>query len=398
MQGLVTIGTAAGSAELEAAAALQAAAPGSRAFVAGAAGAAARHLAETLGADAGRVYEAVAPPQLAAGLDGKPGSTRDELLDAAARAGEGADLLVVATSGGLLAPLAERYSNRDLALELGFPVVVAVAAGPDLLAPALLTIEGASGAGLAVAAVIVTGWPETPPRVLLEERKLLAAHVRVPVGTLPEDAAQAAETARQWPLAEWAQAAVAGPPVAEGSAAGAPRLTLEPYEAWDPQPVGDPRATPRAAIMEGLLEIVGAEGPMTAARAYSLYNRASGGRKLTTVARAPLSSSVYWLAQERKVVLVRREDIPWQDDDVIRMPDSPAVRVRELGPRTLDEVPLDEIAELVRRLRAAGRAAGADEAKRAVLDAYGLKRLTTRADEYLGLALGLVDGDDRVSH
>jgi len=70
---------------------------------------------------------------------------------------------------------------------------------------------------------------------------------------------------------------------------------------------------------------------MTASRAYSLYNRASGGRKLTSVARAPLSSSVYWLAQERKVVLVRRDEIPWQDDDLVRMPDSPAVRVRELG-------------------------------------------------------------------
>src|SRR4051812_8873655 len=145
--------------------------------------------------------------------------------------------------------------------------------------------------------------------------------------------------------------------------------------------------------MEAMLEIVGAEGPMTATRAYALYNRASGGRKLTSVARAPLSSSIYWLAQERKVVLVRKDDIPRQDDDVVRMPDSPAVRVRELGPRTLEEVPLDEIAALVRRLRAARAIDGATESKRAVLDAYGLKRLTTRADEYLSLALGLADGN-----
>jgi hypothetical protein len=136
---------------------------------------------------------------------------------------------------------------------------------------------------------------------------------------------------------------------------------------------------------------VGIEGPMTASRAYALYNRASGGRKLTSVARAPLSSSVYWLAQERKLVLVRKDEIPWQDDDVVRMPDSPAVRVRELGPRSLEEVPLDEIAELVRRLRAARGPLGSAEVKRAILDAYGLVRLTARADEYLGLALGLAD-------
>jgi hypothetical protein len=88
---------------------------------------------------------------------------------------------------------------------------------------------------------------------------------------------------------------------------------------------------------------------------------------------------------------VRKDDIPWQDDDVVRMPDSPTVRVRELGPRALEEVPLDEIAALVRRLRGARGIDGATELKRAVLNAYGLVRLTGRADEYLGLALGLAD-------
>jgi hypothetical protein len=128
---------------------------------------------------------------------------------------------------------------------------------------------------------------------------------------------------------------------------------------------------------------------MRATRAYALYNRASGGRKLTSVARAPLSSAVYWLAQERRVILTRKDEIPWQDDDLIRLPDTPAVRVRELGPRTLEEVPLDEIAELAKRLSAARRTTDSTELKRAILQTYGLVRLTTRADEYLGLALDL---------
>jgi hypothetical protein len=61
--------------------------------------------------------------------------------------------------------------------------------------------------------------------------------------------------------------------------------------------------------------------------------------------------------------------------------------VRELGPRTLDEVPLDEVAELMDRLATAG----ADDLKRAVLDTYGLVRLTTKADEYLERALDLAE-------
>jgi hypothetical protein len=141
--------------------------------------------------------------------------------------------------------------------------------------------------------------------------------------------------------------------------------------------------------MAALESIVAAEGPMTASRAYALYNRAAGGKKLTSVARAPLSSSLYWLAREGKLALTREADAPWQGDDVARMPDHPEVRVRELGPRDLIEVPLDEIAELMRRLRAARGATEATDLKRAVLNAYGLVRLTARADEYLGLAFEL---------
>jgi dethiobiotin synthetase len=402
MHGVVTIGTSAGIAELEAAAAVCAAAAESHshaaAFVASATGpATGRALALLPGPPqelAARAFDAVAPPFLAARLEGTE-IERERLLEGARAMGEDADLLVVATSGGLMAPLAARYSNRDFALELGLPILLAVPAGADMLAPALLALEGAAGAGLAVPAVIVTGWPETPPRVLLEERALLERQAAAPVLALSAEATSSpealADAVRRWPVDEWARAAAVAPPVVSEESAPPRRVTLEPYVAWDAPAVGDPRSTPRAAIMETMLEIVGSEGPMTASRAYALYNKASGGRKLTSVARAPLSSSVYWLAQERKVVLVRKDDIPWQDDDVVRMPDSPAVRARELGPRALDEVPLDEIAELVRRLRAARGPLGAMEAKRAVLDTYGLVRLTARADEYLGLALGLAD-------
>jgi len=59
------------------------------------------------------------------------------------------------------------------------------------------------------------------------------------------------------------------------------------------------------------------------------------------------------------------------------------VRVRELGDRTLEEVPLDEIAELMRRLGLQDP----DHLKRAVLNTYGLVRLTQRADEYLNSSL-----------
>src|SRR5436309_15211114 len=120
MQGLVTIGTGAGPAELEVAAAICAAGSRPAAFVASAtghgAGAALNRLSEASGTPsdqlAERLYEAEASPQVAARLAGAP-LDPEALLDSARHAGEGADVLVVATSGGLLASIAERYSNRD---------------------------------------------------------------------------------------------------------------------------------------------------------------------------------------------------------------------------------------------------------------------------------------------
>jgi hypothetical protein len=86
-----------------------------------------------------------------------------------------------------------------------------------------------------------------------------------------------------------------------------------------------------------------------------------------------------------RIELVKAADSQ-EDDDLLHLAGQPPVRVRELGPRALDDVPVEEIAELMRRLRAAG---AEGDLRRAVLDRYGLVRLTTKAEEYLGRALAL---------
>src|SRR5207247_6457840 len=111
---------------------------------------------------------------------------------------------------------------------------------------------------------------------------------------------------------------------------------------------------------------------------------ASGGKKLTSIARAPLSAAAYRLRMQGRIEIVAAADAQ-DDDEVLHLAGSPPVRVRELGPRALDEVPRQEIAELMRRLRAAG----ATDLRRAVLDRYGLVRMTTKADEALGRAEAL---------
>ncbi|HEV7752859.1 MAG TPA: nuclear transport factor 2 family protein [Baekduia sp.] len=165
-------------------------------------------------------------------------------------------------------------------------------------------------------------------------------------------------------------------PVAGGGARkGAVQVDLEPYIAWAAHAVPDPRRAGREAIGPTLLEIVHAEGPILADRAYRLYLRASGGKALTSIARAPLSGAAFRLRQAGAIEFA-------DGAEVLRPAGTGEVRVRELGPRTLDEVPPEEVAELMRRLRAAG----ATDLSRAVLDAYGLVRMTAKAEEYLAYA------------
>jgi hypothetical protein len=255
-------------------------------------------------------------------------------------------------------------------------VVVVAPGGPDLASHALLTVEGARSVGLPVAAVVIAGPGGADQRAVVREHAGAADVVELPDPQAPSGAVSA------WALRDWAVAE----PVATSGAPG--EVALAPYSPWEPHAVRDPRAAGRGAIDPVLAEIVAAEGPILASRAYGLYNKASGGKKLTSTARAPLSSAAYRLRMAGRIEIVRAED-GVQGEEVLRSAGSPTVRVRELGPRALDEVPLDEVAELMDRLATAG----ADDLKRAVLDTYGLVRLTTKADEYLERALDLAGSE-----
>src|SRR3954466_14139507 len=106
-------------------------------------------------------------PLVAAQLGGTalhPAGLLDRLRAAAA-----GDVLVTTLAGGLMAPLTPRYSVRDLARDLGAPVVVATRARPGLVNEAMTTIAAARGGALQVAGIIVTHWPDDPGRILREE-------------------------------------------------------------------------------------------------------------------------------------------------------------------------------------------------------------------------------------
>lgn len=124
---------------------------------------------------------------------------RERLLAAASRASAAADVLVCEGVGGLLVPLATspRYLVRDLATDLGLPLIVAASPGLGTINHTLLTLEAARAAGLEVTAVVLTPWPDDPTPVEASNREAIATLGGVSVETLPT---LALSEPNSWPL------------------------------------------------------------------------------------------------------------------------------------------------------------------------------------------------------
>jgi len=144
-------------------------------------------LAAAAGMDPGDVaplrYGPAVSPHLAAVLAGESIDPATLVANARAAGGEGRTLIVEGV-GGLLTPLADDYTVRDLAVALGLPALIAAPPGLGTINHTLLTIEAARAAGLSVAAVVLTPWPEEPPQVERSNRQTIARLGAIEVAVL----------------------------------------------------------------------------------------------------------------------------------------------------------------------------------------------------------------------
>jgi dethiobiotin synthetase len=101
-------------------------------------------------------------------------------------------------------PLTPGYLVRDLAVDLGLPVVVAARTGLGTINHTLLTVEAARAAGLTVAGVVMTPWPARPEPIELSNLDTVSALGRVQVSGLPRTTPERLEEAgAALPLADW---------------------------------------------------------------------------------------------------------------------------------------------------------------------------------------------------
>ncbi len=147
---------------------------------------------------AGMTPEEVAPlrygpavsPHLAAALAGEridPASlsarARGKSEEASA-AEEASVLTVVEGVGGLLVPLTDDCTVRDLAAELGLPLVIAARPGLGTINHTLLTLEAARAADLDVRAIVLTPWSDEPAAIEDSNRDTIARLGEIEVAVL----------------------------------------------------------------------------------------------------------------------------------------------------------------------------------------------------------------------
>lgn len=155
------------------------------------------------GAGAGSVNSANPYPTARGATEGAggSGSGRDDAVEG------GEEIVVVEGVGGLLVPLAERFTVRDLAVGLGLPLVLAARPGLGTINHTLLTLEAARSAGLEVRAVVMTPWPSEPSRIESSNRATVERIGEVEVGVLGHvsgpDLAVLARAGERLPWRQW---------------------------------------------------------------------------------------------------------------------------------------------------------------------------------------------------
>lgn len=154
---------------------------------------------------------------------------------------------------------------------------------------------------------------------------------------------------------------------------------VAPYTEWTPRPLPPMNEATWDDVVDGLVEIVRAEGPMLVHRAFQLYVKGMGGHRMGTAITEDLQHALERGLRQGRVARLK-DYVRGTLNRTLYIPGTPPAVPRELGPRHLTEVPKSEIQELVRRL---GLPLDSEDVPRAVQQQLGVKRLTEQALAYI---------------
>lgn len=176
----------------------------------------------------------------------------------------------------------------------------------------------------------------------------------------------------------------------QGKARSEPPPML-PYSEWSGSGLPHPNDTHPFGILPGMRSIIEAEGPLTAERAFKLYVRGTGYKRVTKAVQNQLDTVIDRLLSQKEIEIdLLDNQIEESAQRVIRMKGARPVVLRQIGTREMYEVPLNEVAHLIKHRKEQRPNSTHDDLMRYVLNSYGWRRLTEKVRSYLTSALSIM--------
>lgn len=163
----------------------------------------------------------------------------------------------------------------------------------------------------------------------------------------------------------------------ESEPSGADDGSLPKYAAFEGAAGPDPRTSSLATVTDGLIRIIEAEGPMLAKRAYDVYLRGCGIKRLGGELKSTMNKALMSAIHQGRVASKIEPGDQGVLNSTIWISGKAATLLRDRGSRTFEEIPPDELraaSELV--LQRGGIEQGSDDHLRAILSVFDLRRLT----------------------
>ncbi len=159
---------------------------------------------------------------------------------------------------------------------------------------------------------------------------------------------------------------------------------IEEYVVFGGSTWPDPRTVNLGQVADGLCAIIEVEGPMIAKRAYDIYLRGCGIRRLGGELKSTMNKALANAIHQKRVV---SDNEPGQSGlifSTVRKAGSPPVRLRTKGSRHFEDIPPGELRAMSNYLIEQYQFEfGSQSHLRAILEGYGLKRLTAQVEATL---------------
>ena len=164
-------------------------------------------------------------------------------------------------------------------------------------------------------------------------------------------------------------------------------FNIKPYIHYDGRIGPDPRYVKTGPIAAFLHRIIEVESPVLAKRAYDIYLRGCGIKRMGGNIRQTMNEALYRLLSQELIELENESGERDVSTTIARMKGTGHVCIRNLGPRRFDEVPPSEVQAVARQFIAKiGGDEGSEDHIRTILKFYGLRRKTANVERRLKYA------------